>query len=585
MHVSAGMLQVLLDADLYEAGWNGLEIQPPGSSVQQHAMSSLSVSLLKKFHNDVTDDARNLAALTLFLECNERCRSFGIIEPQTLQQELILGELKSALYDFFNPEVRYRKVKECKDFSLVEKTEPFLLNLTAISRCFGLGPGSNRSAKETDLYSKLSLSTLAHTDQSLPILYRHAISEQKLWSSVEDWRSKNFPTKMVSGNSLSFVAKSRKISRTICTEPVLNMLFQKGIGCVMESRLREVYAIDLADQQFRNRRLAQLGSVTGKFGTIDLSSASDTISLSLLRQILPPEPLNWLMRTRSPSTVLPDGREIELHMISSMGNGFTFPLQTLIFSALVSAVYKVAGIPLYRNKPERDGNFAVNGDDIIVDSRVYNTLIDMLSLLGFVPNRDKSFNEGFFRESCGQDFYSGRDIRGVYVKTLLGAQDSYSAINRLIRWSTRHGVLLRRAVGYLRSGCRFIGVPYDEADDAGIKIPLSLLRTRRRDSNGAIRYLAYRSIPRRVCLPPSDAARVDPKKLLPNWKYSPDGLLQAVVAGYVRSGSITLRSNRKRAVLRNFVCPGWDERIAAAGENLRFAEEWKFFCEANLSVS
>lgn len=581
MHLRAEMLQELLQQDLYAAGWVG----PHGTTQRQVAMTSLHTSLLKKFHNEEISEERNNLALTLFLECNEKCRAFGTIQPQSTWDEIILGEFRKELYEFFNPPVAYRKIREFRGFTLVKRREPLLLNLSDIKDHFGLGGGSNIGSKETDWYSKVSLGSMAHTDASLPVLYRHALSSNRLWQAVEDWRAKGYGTVRVKGNKLSFVPKSRKISRTICTEPVLNMLFQKGIGDVIRDRLAEVYRIRLDDQPDRNRRLARIGSLDGRFGTIDLSSASDSISLNLLRQVLPEEPLRWLLRTRSPVTVLPDGSEVELHMISSMGNGFTFPLQTLLFSALVAAVYRVSGIPLIRNRPRRDGNFAVFGDDIIVDRRVYNTMVRMLSLLGFTVNREKSFNEGHFRESCGQDFLHGYNVRGVYVQTLLDAQDLYSAINRLNRWSAYHGICLGRAVGYLRGGCRFIGVPYDEADDAGIKIPFALLRKPRRDRNGAIRYLALRRIPRRVQLPSSDAAsgnRGFTLKGYGHFRYSPDGLLQAVVAGYVRGGSVTLRSASRRTVLRNFVCPGWDGRLEAVGESRPFIERWKLFVELNL---
>jgi hypothetical protein len=553
MHSRAEVLEVLLQNDLYEAGWNGSDTFYPGISTRQAAMGSLAKSFMKKFHNDETDDSRDSAALMLFKECNERCRTFDGVSPQKLDEEYVIGEMKSILYDFFNP-VTHDSTRE-----------PLLLNLSDIANYFGLGAGSNIGISSTDFYSKYVTSTMSHTDPSLPIFFRHAISVDKLWTDVEAFRSKRFGYEVVSGNRLSFVPKSKEISRTICTEPLLNMFFQKGIGGVMQERLREVFNIDFTIQPERNATLARIGSETGKFGTIDLSSASDSISLRLLEDILPREPLNWLLRTRSPETVLPDGSVLKLHMVSSMGNGYTFPLQTTIFAALVLAAYKIYGIKPIRPWKLNPGNYAVFGDDIICDYRVYSVVCRCLSILGFKVNEHKSFNEGLFRESCGKDYFLGTNIRGVYIKTLRDDMDSYSAINRLIRWSTEHGILLRRAVGYLRAGCRFIGVPYDEADNAGIKIPVSLLRKPRRDSNGAIHYLACVVSPRRVRIPSCDADAPEPdlatgrdRVSLPGFVYSSDGVLLCLLAGHLRDGFIGLRLVRRKAVLRRRKTACWD---------------------------
>lgn len=581
-HFNPDDLHQLLKVDLFEAGWDGWDGESyPGQTVRNITMASLHNSLIKKFHNEEQSDVRDNAALTLFLQCNERCLQFGSVNPRSMKEELVIGEMKSIIYDFFNPVFR---TEDNKTFR-----EPLLLNLGAIASHFGLGNGSNIGSRETDFYSKYVLSTMSSTNQSLPYLFRHAISNDPLWSGIEVSRSNGRGYDIVSGSRLSFVPKSRQISRTICTEPLLNMLFQKGIAGVLQRRLIEVFGIDLSQQPYKNARLARIGSETGHFGTIDLSSASDTIALSLVRELVPAESMSWLDLTRSPKTTLPGGQEIDLHMISSMGNGFTFPLQTLIFAALAVAAYRVLDVKVQYPFRQTLGNFAVFGDDIIVDSRVYNTVTDCLSTLGFSVNYSKSFNEGFFRESCGSDFYLGHNVRGVYIKTMLHAGDYYSAINRLNRWSANHGILLSGVISYLRKGCRFSGVPYDEADDAGIKVPESLLRTVKRNRTGAIRYFARVNIPRTVRLPSVEAdgtidREVEEKlgRKLPGFSYLPDGLLFCFIAGWIRNGSIGLRTIKPKAVLRERFCPGWDNRILACGESRMFSERWKMFTEANL---
>lgn len=578
MRINAEDLHELLRLDLYEAGWKNAEF--PGISSRQVAMNALDKSFLKKFHNDVSDRERDNSALALFLECNEKCRTFGTLSPRRLDEELIIGEMKVIIDKFFFPNhwdqgTLYR--------------DPLLLNQNDIALHFGLGNGSNIGPKSTDLYSKICDSLMSHTRSVSPEYFRQTISDDKLWSDVEAYRATRFGYEIVPGSRLSFVPKSRKISRTICTEPSLNMLYQKGIAGVLTRRLSEVFGINLSTQPVKNASLARLGSITNEFGTIDLKSASDSISMSLCRQLIPEQPLNWLLRTRSPTTTLPGGLNIELHMISSMGNGYTFPLQTMIFASLVMATYKVYDIPVIRPNKLRNGNFAVFGDDIIVDRRAYNAIVRCLEVLGFSVNLDKSFNEGYFRESCGSDFISGHNVRGVYIQKLLDDGDSYSAINRLNRWSAYHGILLPRVIGRLRNGCRFIGVPYDEADDAGIKIPMHLLRTPSYDINRAIRYLARVNIPSTVYVPSVDVgSELSSKQLdkirrkIPTFTYNADGLLMSSVAGWLRSGSLGLRVSVKKAVLRKRICPCWDECISGPQEIADFRDKWKFVVDANL---
>lgn len=580
MNFSSEEVHSSLLLDLYEAGWKGPDFSP-FSNHRQRAMTELERSLFKKFHNEQTDSNRDSKALSLFLQCNSRCQNFAGVIPRRLNEELIINEMKLIIYDFFNPCFRGSEKESFR--------EPMLLNLTDIAKRFCLGSGSNIGADSTDFYTKLANSSMCSTDAILPILYKQAISNDKLWSDVEKFRSDRFETEIVRGSRLSFVPKSRDISRTICTEPVLNMLFQRGIGVIMEERLREVFQIDLSTQPFKNAALARIGSLDGRYGTIDLSSASDSISNNLIRDIVPLEPRNWLNRVRSPSTTIPSGEVVDLHMISSMGNGFTFPLQTMIFASLVMAAYKVYGVKPERPYADKIGNYAIFGDDIIVHHSVYNVVVSCLEVLGFSVNHDKSFSEGLFRESCGSDFFSGHNVRGVYIKKMLSAGDYYSAINRLNRWSSRHGIFLLRTISLLRRGCRFSGVPFAEADDSGLKVPLSLLRTYRRDINGAIKYRALVNVPRFVRissveaeleLSQNDALKV--RRLLTSFQYSSDGLMLALLAGYLRNGCLGLRSLSPKAVLRKRVSPGWDPHVSGPGESPDYCERWKLFTVANL---
>jgi len=106
-----------------------------------------------------------------------------------------------------------------------------------------------------------------------------------------------------------------------------------------------------------------------------------------------------------------------------MGNGYTFPLETLIFWAIARTCVRSGGI------------VSVYGDDIIVPSEDYEQLCYVLRAAGFSPNKTKSFSTGPFRESCGADYFYGIDIRPTYVKDVISVETLYVLHNFFYRAS------------------------------------------------------------------------------------------------------------------------------------------------------
>lgn len=205
---------------------------------------------------------------------------------------------------------------------------------------------------------------------------------------------------IVRGNRFTTVPKDSTKDRGICIEPSINLFYQKAIGAVMRQKLRNV-GIDLGLGQDRNGKLAGIGSKTGAFATIDLSSASDTVSYALVRHLLPKSWFRILCSTRSPTTEI-EGEVVLLEKFSSMGNGFTFELETLIFTAIAAEVMDSSGVV-----PQIGHNVLCYGDDIIVPSSVSSTVLSALSFCGFKPNPKKTFHTTYFRESCGHDWFKG----------------------------------------------------------------------------------------------------------------------------------------------------------------------------------
>jgi hypothetical protein len=306
----------------------------------------------------------------------------------------------------------------------------------------GVGPGSAQKADSRDMMTKLFSGPVSCYSEDSIRLYRGALSGAGLWAEAEMQRFKTYGFVSVKGSKLFFAPKNREISRTCGTEANMDMLIQKAIGAFLEQGLEAATGINLSTQPDLNRELARLGSEEWEgqdpFCTTDLISASDCISLTLVdRVIVNPVLRHAMMATRAKLAVLPDGKCVELKMMSTMGNGFTFPLQTLLFASAVRAVYQLMGIPLVVNGIR---NYGVFGDDIVVRKRANVFLNRMLTKLGFRVNEEKSFSNGPFRESCGHDYFKGRNVRGVYVKTLETHPQIYSVINRLHRWSAWHGI-------------------------------------------------------------------------------------------------------------------------------------------------
>lgn len=229
---------------------------------------------------------------------------------------------------------------------------------------------------------------------------------------------------MVTHNKIVLVPKTAKVHRTIAAEPLLNGYVQKGIDLFLRRCLYR-HGIDLKDQS-RNQFLAREGSKGGDdpFATIDLSSASDCMSFELVRDLLPPEWFAMLNANRSYEYEL-NGVKKRYHKFVSMGNGFCFPLETLIFSSVCAAVY---------DRHNRKHDFSVYGDDIIVRGSLASEVLKFLRELGFRHNPEKTFLTGPFRESCGADWFNGEDVRPITLDYTLGSlRDIFKFHNLTIR--------------------------------------------------------------------------------------------------------------------------------------------------------
>lgn len=252
-------------------------------------------------------------------------------------------------------------------------------------------------------------------------------------SCVKHWlayasgsRLSKLPIYIRDSSVLFTVPKKTEIDRIACMEPEGNIILQRSVGAHISRRLKK-FGIDLRDQTV-NRRLARDALRLG-LATIDLSSASDTVSRQLVLSLLPFDWWYLLDDLRVHSTVLLDGASHEFEMFSSMGNGFTFELESLLFFAIAKVVARKMG---------SKGRVSVYGDDIIAPVPVAKRLSRVLAYFGFVLNRKKTNWSGPFRESCGGHYWNSLDVTPFYLrKETRTLPELIQHLNHLLEWDGR----------------------------------------------------------------------------------------------------------------------------------------------------
>lgn len=290
--------------------------------------------------------------------------------------------------------------------------------------------------------------------------------------------------KFITGSQATSVEKTSEKRRMIAKEPTVNMYLQQGLMTVMYYRMKDV-GIDLSTLPDTHKELAFVSSITGSNATIDFSSASDCVSYELVRRIFPPAWFWALDIARSPFCTF-NGKEERLAMYSTMGNATTFPVETLVFWSLGTAIIQLSKSRSTIPDLTGWGSVSVFGDDCIVPTESASLFCNTMRDLGCVINDDKSFCHGPFRESCGGDYHTGIDVRPYsigspvsnLVKTDLAAW-LYLMLNELVfTYKKLYGPLTyiydRQAYKYLFSLFRryrisLFLVPNYFPDDSGFK--------------------------------------------------------------------------------------------------------------------
>lgn len=357
---------------------------------------------------------------------------------------------------------------------------------------FRFGPGATFESKGHPYAATL---TVADKMSMLPCCTSSArfvltmLAERTAWfrALVEDMG--HCSPVVTEGNRFTTVPKDATKDRGICIEPGGNVFLQLGVGRFIRRRLK-LFGIDLTTGQDLHCALAQSGSLSGEIATIDLSSASDTVAIKLVKLLLPEEWFELLFSLRAEKTLV-DGKWFYLEKFSSMGNGFTFELETLIFGAIAAVVSGGRlGIDVF-----------AYGDDLIVPSASGSEVVHALRYFGMIPNERKTFLSGPFRESCGGDFFDGRGVTPYRVKEVPNDPASWIAVANGLWARAKFSHVFRRArlraLGSLPGDIRRLRGP-EQLGDLVIHDRLPLWQTVTRSS---IRYVrVWRPVSRRVRL-------------------------------------------------------------------------------------
>lgn len=217
------------------------------------------------------------------------------------------------------------------------------------------------------------------------------------------------------------VPKDRRKRRLIGIEHAGRQFAQQGIASFLRGTPWFRNWVRLEDQEkhirFAAHRTAAFTSWPGDYSgnvTIDLSDASDRIPCGLVEHLLPD--LYPSLADCSSSYALIKDELHELGMMATMGNGFCFELETLVFHIVCALVGRsengnTRSLAFYAKRCR------VYGDDIIVPEAWYPAIELTFARLGWRISVHKTGLTPSFLETCGSYIWSGVAIKR-YCPTL-----------------------------------------------------------------------------------------------------------------------------------------------------------------------
>jgi hypothetical protein len=261
------------------------------------------------------------------------------------------------------------------------------------------------------------------------------------------------------------VPKTLKTPRIIAIEPTAMQYMQQGIKDMIYDCIENPERYHLSfpfsrmigfEDQIPNQDLALEGSLSsGNLATLDLSEASDRVSNQLVRLMLRNHPhlFEAVDATRSRKADVPGHGVIRLAKFASMGSALCFPFEAMVFLTIcLVGIERESKSQLTKKRIHTFlGKVRVYGDDIIVPIEYTHSVVNTLEAFGFKVNKDKSFWNGKFRESCGKEYYDGHDVSICRVRRTFPARrtDAQEVISLVALRNQFYFIGLWTTAGYL----------------------------------------------------------------------------------------------------------------------------------------
>lgn len=275
----------------------------------------------------------------------------------------------------------------------------------------------------------------------------------------------------IADETFTTVPKDWQKYRPIAPQTTLASLLQAGVGrCLEDACARAGNRVNagkdrsgkwVEDPQALQKARAVQAYFAGD-ATIDFSSCSEKMASELIARIwdggwqaseLPRDTskrYQWLkvMQLLRSRTLSHEDHVLRLERFSATGNGFTFPLMTLLILGLGRFACIEAGVD-----PRRTSVF---GDDLIVPNEAFDHVRKVSELLGLRVNAAKSYGSGHaFRESCGEYVLWDRRVTPVRFSSTLKDErfvdvgSCISLANGLYRAASGDGCPMATRAGFL----------------------------------------------------------------------------------------------------------------------------------------
>jgi hypothetical protein len=210
------------------------------------------------------------------------------------------------------------------------------------------------------------------------------------------------------------VPKDTKTRRIIGIEPVKRQFVQQGVSHALRHTQYFRKYIDLHNQHTHANF-----ACGDELVTIDLKDASDRIPLSLLDYLLPADWAHLIRATSTGNATLPCGDGIRLGMVATMGCGFCFEVETLLFHLVAGLISSSCTLTLANSLR----SCRVYGDDLILNAQWVPAWSHFCNQAGWIMSDKKTMLTPKFKETVGFWIVDGKP-RQRFLPQLAGTSSS-----------------------------------------------------------------------------------------------------------------------------------------------------------------